>query len=104
MTKVQTLAAAPVGNIFCSQIRFRPLSELSMPFYEATIIFHNMEFVLEKDEAHPITVELEPGKITYMNRPRKNKVRKKRLILFISFRHTLASKSGILAQLVRAPR
>src|SRR5271165_5893402 len=77
MTKIQTLAAIPVGNIFVCEARFRPLTELDMPFHQATIVFHEMEFVLEKDNEHSVTVELEPGKIVYCNRPSimKNTVR-----------------------------
>lgn len=73
MTKVQTLAAIPVGNMFVCEARFQPLTELTMPFHQATIVFHNMEFVLQKDPDHPVTVELEPGRIVYMNKPSVSK-------------------------------
>lgn len=75
MTKVQTLAAIPVGQVFVCEARFKPLTELKMPFHQCTIVFHDMEFVLEKDAAHPVTVELEPGKIVYMNKPSVSKTK-----------------------------
>ena len=70
MTKVQTLSAVPIGNYFVTEARFRPLTELDMPFHQCTIVWHNMEFAEYRDEEHTITVEMDPTKIVYMARPK----------------------------------
>jgi hypothetical protein len=72
MTGISTLAAIPVGNSFVMEARFRPLTELKAPFHQASIVFAELEFALEKDAKHPVTVdlvELGKKKLVYMEKP-----------------------------------
>jgi hypothetical protein len=70
ITKIIGSPVPEIGNTLGIEATFKALTDKSRSFYKTLLVFYGLNYVMTRDDAHPLRIEVFPNIFIYCERPK----------------------------------